>query len=55
MSRLRCRPTELYLGAATTRGQLHLHVFWDSNVYDDEMVAELLSEVKMATEFYFSG
>ncbi|KIK08290.1 hypothetical protein K443DRAFT_672778 [Laccaria amethystina LaAM-08-1] len=49
---LRCRPTELYLGATTIRQQLHLHVFSDSNVYDEETVKEWLEEVKNATTLY---
>ncbi|KAG5647225.1 hypothetical protein DXG03_000760 [Asterophora parasitica] len=54
-TKLHCRPTELYLGATTTRQQLHLHVFWDQNVYDDELVKVWLHEVREATEVYLGG
>lgn len=53
-SRLRCRPSELYLGAATVQQRLHIYVCWDSNVYEDDIVAEWLEEVKIAIEFYLS-
>ncbi|KAF8163367.1 hypothetical protein B0H34DRAFT_320922 [Crassisporium funariophilum] len=49
---LHCRPSELYLGAATSRQQLHLNVFWDNNVFDEGVVIEWLEEVKEATNFY---
>lgn len=49
---LRCRPGELYLGAATSHKQLRLHVFWDGNMFDREIVEEWLQEVKAATQFY---
>lgn len=49
---LRCRPAELYLGASTTLQQLHLAVFWDMNVFDDETVEEWLQEVHDATAFF---
>ncbi|KAJ4472090.1 hypothetical protein J3R30DRAFT_3523033 [Lentinula aciculospora] len=51
-TRLRCRPTELYLGATTVRGQLSLYVFWDENVYKREVVDEWLTEVRRATEWF---
>lgn len=51
-TRLHCRPGELYLGASTSRGQLHLNVFWDGNVYDEDLVKEWLDEVRGATELY---
>lgn len=50
---LRCRPAELYLGASTSRRQLHLSVSWDGNVYDETIVKEWLEEVKNAAEWYF--
>ncbi|CAA7267551.1 unnamed protein product [Cyclocybe aegerita] len=49
---LHCRPTELYLGASTSAQQLKLHVFFDGNVYDDEVVSEWLDDVVSATEYY---
>ncbi|KAJ3849735.1 hypothetical protein EV368DRAFT_46699 [Lentinula lateritia] len=51
-TRLRCRPTELYLGAATARGRLSLNVFWDENVYKREVVEEWLDEVRGATKWF---
>ncbi|KAJ3878763.1 hypothetical protein F5051DRAFT_404777 [Lentinula edodes] len=51
-TRLRCRPTELYLGAATARGRLSLNVFWDENVYKREVVKEWLDEVREATKWF---
>ncbi|KAJ3892597.1 hypothetical protein GG344DRAFT_45122 [Lentinula edodes] len=51
-TRLRCRPTELYLGAATARGRLSLNVFWDENVYKREVVKEWLDEVREATKSF---
>ncbi|EPQ58332.1 hypothetical protein GLOTRDRAFT_137071 [Gloeophyllum trabeum ATCC 11539] len=52
---LHCRPTELYLGAATSRKILHLNVFWDGNVYDTGLVHEWLDEVKNAAVWYLGG
>ncbi|EIN07288.1 hypothetical protein PUNSTDRAFT_135974 [Punctularia strigosozonata HHB-11173 SS5] len=49
---LHCRPGELYLGSTTSRGQLHMHIFWDENVYDESVVTEWLHEVKQAAEHY---
>ncbi|KAE9404532.1 hypothetical protein BT96DRAFT_989351 [Gymnopus androsaceus JB14] len=51
-TRLRCRPAELYLGAATARGQLRLNVFWDENVYKKQVVEEWLDEVRRAAEWF---
>ncbi|KDR81680.1 hypothetical protein GALMADRAFT_239796 [Galerina marginata CBS 339.88] len=52
VTRLRCRPMELYLGAATRRQQLHLSVFWDNNVFNEDLIMEWLDEVRQATDFY---
>ncbi|KAJ3515915.1 hypothetical protein NLJ89_g1458 [Agrocybe chaxingu] len=52
---LHCRPTELYLGASTSGQQLKLHVFFDGNVYDDEVVSEWLDDVVLATEYYLGA
>lgn len=49
---LHCRPTELYLGADTTLKQLHLHVHWDGNVYQEGIVKEWLSEIRRVMEWY---
>ncbi|KAF8910994.1 hypothetical protein CPB84DRAFT_1763081 [Gymnopilus junonius] len=51
-TKLRCRPTELYLGAATRNKQLHLWTSWDGNVYEEDLVKEWLEDVKQATKFY---
>jgi len=51
-TRLHCRPGELYLGAATSRGQLRVYVFWDGNVYHEDVIKEWLDEVKGAMEQY---
>lgn len=50
--RLRCRPTELYLGSITKDNQLGFWVSWDENVYEETMVKEWLSEFKAAAEWY---
>lgn len=52
---LRCRPAELYLGAATSRGQLDLYVFYDSHVYAKDVVDEWLAELREATIWYLGG
>jgi hypothetical protein len=49
---LRCRPTELYLGADTTHGRMRMHVFYDGNVYEKELVDEWLEEIRAATIWY---
>lgn len=38
---IRCRPTELYLGANTSKKQLHMSVWWDNNVFEEDMVTEM--------------
>jgi len=53
--RLRCRPGEIYLGASTSNGKLHLKFFWDGNVFDDSTVKEWLDEVKGAVLWYLAG
>jgi hypothetical protein len=52
VSRLRCSPGELYLGAVTMRKQLTPFVHFDSNVFDEAVIEEWMTEVKMALEFY---
>lgn len=52
MFRLRCRPCELYLGAATMQNQLMSFVHFDANVFDEGVVDEWLDEMKLALEFY---
>ncbi|KII88404.1 hypothetical protein PLICRDRAFT_161464 [Plicaturopsis crispa FD-325 SS-3] len=49
---LRCRPGELYLGASTSGGQLHLTVFYDANTYSPPLVREWLQEVREAAIWY---
>lgn len=49
---LHCRPKELYLGAATGRGQLRLYIYFDANVYDANLVREWLDEVQGAIKHY---
>ncbi|OJA14295.1 hypothetical protein AZE42_10486 [Rhizopogon vesiculosus] len=49
---LHCRPNELYLGATTSRKQLHLSVFYDGNVYQESVVQEWVEEVKDAALWY---
>uniref|UniRef100_D8PT78 Condensation domain-containing protein n=1 Tax=Schizophyllum commune (strain H4-8 / FGSC 9210) TaxID=578458 RepID=D8PT78_SCHCM len=51
-TRLRTRPTELYLGGATFKGQLGLVVHYDGNVYEDALVQEWLDEVRNAVHWY---
>ncbi|EIW85123.1 hypothetical protein CONPUDRAFT_134954, partial [Coniophora puteana RWD-64-598 SS2] len=51
---LHCRPSELYLGAATSRQQLHISVFWDENVYDQSTIDEWLDEVKEGVYWYLA-
>lgn len=52
---LRCRPTELYLGSSTSRGQMKMFVHYDGNVYDNTTVREWLEDVKDATTWYLGG
>ncbi|VDC01217.1 unnamed protein product [Peniophora sp. CBMAI 1063] len=49
---LRCRPAELYLGAASVKGELHVYIFYDENVYDAKDVEEWLDEVRKALVSY---
>jgi len=51
-NRLRCRPSELYLGTFMSGRQIHLFVFWDGNVYETALIKEWLDEVRNATEWY---
>ena len=55
VTRLRCRPGEFYLGARTQYGQMHVHVFFDGNVVEEEVAREWIEEVKMALEYYLGG
>jgi hypothetical protein len=50
--RMRCNPGELYLGAVTMQKQLVPFVQFDSNAFDEVLIEEWLTEVKMALEFY---
>lgn len=49
---LHTRPRELYLGATTVRGQLRMYIYYDTNVYDEDLVKQWLDEVKDATFHY---
>lgn len=49
---LHTRPSELYLGAASSRGQLNMYVFYDGNVFEEGVVKEWLDEVKGAVLWY---
>ncbi|KAG6917961.1 hypothetical protein DXG01_017145 [Tephrocybe rancida] len=53
--KLHCRPAELYLGASTVQQKLHLSVFWDKNVYDENLVTEWLNEVREAAYVFLGG
>ncbi|KAG6845345.1 hypothetical protein H0H87_010802 [Tephrocybe sp. NHM501043] len=50
--RLHCRPAELYLGASTVQKRLHMSVFWDKNIYEEDAVKEWLTEIQEATEIF---
>ena len=52
---LHCRPAELYLGASTFRKQMKFHVFWDGNVYDNEVVRDWLEELVETSKVYLTG
>jgi len=52
---LRCRPSELYLGASTSRKSLHVGVYWDNNVFEEDIVTEWLEEVRAAIDFYLGS
>ena len=52
VTRLRCRPGEFYLGAKTQYGQMHIHVFFDANVVEEEVAREWMDEVELALEYY---
>ena len=49
---LRCRPSELYLGALTSRGALQFFCYADVNVYEEEIVYEWVEEVAKAAVAY---
>ena len=51
-NRFRCRPMELYLGSFMTSQRLIFFIFWDANIYKEEMIEEWLKEVVEATDFY---
>lgn len=50
--KLSVRAAELYLGAETKDQELSMFVFWDGNVFEDELVKEWLEEIRKATEYY---
>lgn len=49
---LRCRPSELYLGALTMRGQLQFFSYSDTNTYDPLIVEGWMEEVCNAAIHY---
>ena len=49
---LRCRPSELYLGALTMRGQMQFFSYSDANIYDPLIVKEWMDEVCNAAMYY---
>jgi hypothetical protein len=48
------RPAERYLTSYFYRGKMRLGLYYDSNVYEDEMMSELLEEVKLAAIAYLA-
>jgi hypothetical protein len=52
VTRLHCRPAELYLGAKTSRGILQIICFFDKNVYAPDLVQEWIKEAHGATNWY---
>ncbi|KLO10826.1 hypothetical protein SCHPADRAFT_877654 [Schizopora paradoxa] len=49
---LRCRPTELYLGALMRQKKLGFFILYDGNVFDEKIVRLWMEEVKAATLHY---
>ncbi|KAL4071409.1 hypothetical protein V8B97DRAFT_465440 [Scleroderma yunnanense] len=49
---LHARSGELYIGALTSRQMLQYHIFYDRNVFSDDVVAEWLDEIQAATIWY---
>ena len=49
---LHCRTGELYLGTGTFREQLYLSLYWDKNVFSDDVVQEWVGETRQAMYFY---
>ncbi|KAL5535827.1 hypothetical protein ACEPAF_3921 [Sanghuangporus sanghuang] len=52
---LRCRPSELYLGAITQRKQLMLFSCVDLNAYEEDIVKEWLEETRSAAIHYLGA
>ncbi|KAJ7235440.1 hypothetical protein B0H12DRAFT_145877 [Mycena haematopus] len=50
--RLHCRTGELYLGAGGSAEQLHLLLYWDKNVFPEDVVKEWVGETKQAMSHY---
>ncbi|KAG9316138.1 hypothetical protein JVU11DRAFT_3815 [Chiua virens] len=46
------RPGEIYLGAWSSGGRLKMYGLYDSNVYEEAVVMEWLSEIKGAVLWY---
>jgi hypothetical protein len=52
VTRLHCRPAELYLGAGTIQGSFQIICFFDKNVYAPDTVQEWIEEVHNAAYWY---
>ncbi|KAJ7685261.1 hypothetical protein DFH06DRAFT_36539 [Mycena polygramma] len=52
---LHCRTGELYLGAGSASDQLFLSVYFDTNVWAEEVVQEWLDETKQAMLWYLGA
>ncbi|KAF8212152.1 hypothetical protein K438DRAFT_1806056 [Mycena galopus ATCC 62051] len=50
--RLHCRTGELYLSAGGSSEQLNLIVFWDKNVFPEDVVQEWVGKTKQAMSYY---
>ncbi|KAH7886821.1 hypothetical protein F5I97DRAFT_1808183 [Phlebopus sp. FC_14] len=49
---LHTRPGELYLGASQCHSRLQYNVFFDANVFDEDVIREWMEEVRAATLWY---
>ena len=49
------RPAELYLSADSSHGRLNMYVFYDSNVFEEEVVTEWSNEIREAVIWYLGG
>ncbi|KAF7304819.1 hypothetical protein MKEN_01196000 [Mycena kentingensis (nom. inval.)] len=51
---LHCRTGELYLGSGSSDGQLFILVYYDTNVFADEVVQEWLTGIEEAASLYLA-